>query len=78
VRERIMSNDREIARAVVLRPVREVAAELGIGEEFLVPCCRVKAKILFEARSGPTSRGAIMVTAMTDDGRRRKEYGHGP
>lgn len=62
-----MSNDRDIARAVVLRPVREVAAELGIGEEFLVPCGRVKAKILFEKLPAePDAKGKlIMVTAMT-------------
>ncbi len=62
-----MSNDREIARTVVLRPIREVAAELGIGEEFLVPCGHVKAKILFEKLPVPAdARGKlIMVTAMT-------------
>ncbi len=62
-----MPNDREIARGVVLRPVREVAADLGIGEEFLVPCGRVKAKVLFEKLPPlPDVRGKlVMVTAMT-------------
>lgn len=62
-----MLNDREIARGVVLRPVREVAAELGIGEEFLVPCGRVKAKVLFEKLPPlPDGRGKLLlVTAMT-------------
>jgi len=62
-----MLNDREIARAVALRPIREVAAELGIGEEFLVPCGRLKAKVLFEKLPPlPDGRGKlVMVTAMT-------------
>jgi formate--tetrahydrofolate ligase len=62
-----MLNDREIARGVVLRPVRDVAAELGIGEEFLVPYGRVKAKVLFEKLPPlPHGRGKlVMVTAMT-------------
>ncbi len=62
-----MPNDREIARAVALRPVREVAAELGIGEEFLIPCGRIKAKVLFEKLPvGPDAKGKlVMVTAMT-------------
>jgi formate--tetrahydrofolate ligase len=62
-----MLNDREIASAVALRPIREVAAELGIGEEFLVPYGRVKAKVLFEKLPLlPDGRGKlVMVTAMT-------------
>jgi formate--tetrahydrofolate ligase len=62
-----MPIDREIARAVVLRPIREVAAELGIGEEFLIPCGRIKAKILFEKLPPRPDRGGklVMVTAMT-------------
>jgi formate--tetrahydrofolate ligase len=62
-----MLNDREIARAVALRPIREVADELGIGEEFLVPYGRVKAKVLFEKLPPPPDgRGKlVMVTAMT-------------
>jgi formate--tetrahydrofolate ligase len=62
-----MLNDREIASAVALRPIREVAAELGIGEEFLVPYGRVKAKVLFEKLPPlPDGRGKlVMVTAMT-------------
>lgn len=62
-----MLNDREIARAVALRPIREVAGELGIGEEFLVPCGRVMAKVLFEKLPPlPDGRGKlVMVTAMT-------------
>ena len=62
-----MLNDREIARAVALRPIREVAAGIGIGEEFLVPCGRLKAKVLFEKLPPlPDGRGKlVMVTAMT-------------
>jgi formate--tetrahydrofolate ligase len=62
-----MPTDREIARAVGLRSIREVAAELGIGEEFLIPCGRIKAKVLFEKLPVPPDiRGKlVMVTAMT-------------
>ena len=62
-----MLNDREIARAVALRPIREIAAGIGIGEEFLVPCGRLKAKVLFEKLPPlPDGRGKlVMVTAMT-------------
>jgi formate--tetrahydrofolate ligase len=62
-----MLNDREIARAVALRPVREVAGELGIGEEFLVPYGHVEAKVLFE-KLPPLRVGQgklVVVTAMT-------------
>lgn len=62
-----MLNDRDIARAVALRPIREVAGELGIGEEFLVLYGRVKAKVLFE-KLPPLHNGKgklVMVTAMT-------------
>jgi formate--tetrahydrofolate ligase len=62
-----MSNDREIERGVVLKSVLDVAAELGIGQEFLIPCGRVKAKILFEKLPLPPDRRGklVMLTAMT-------------
>ena len=62
-----MPSDREIARAVALRSIREVAAEIGIGEEFLIPCGRIKTKILFEKLTNLADRRGklVMVTAMT-------------
>lgn len=60
-------NDREIARAVRLRPVREVAAGLGLGEDVLSLCGCCKAKVLFD-KVPPRPEGLgrlVMVTAMT-------------
>jgi formate--tetrahydrofolate ligase len=62
-----MSNDREIARAVRLRPIREVAADLGLGEDVLSLCGCCKAKVRFDKVSPrPGTPGKlVMVTAMT-------------
>ena len=62
-----MPGDREIARNFALKPIREIAKELGIGEEFLEPYGRYKAKILVGKMPRQTEKGGklIMATAMT-------------
>jgi formate--tetrahydrofolate ligase len=62
-----MPGDREIARNFALKPIREIAKELGIGEEFLEPYGRYKAKVLVGKMPRQTEKGGklIMATAMT-------------
>lgn len=62
-----MLTDIEIARGAVLRPIQEVAAELGLGEAEVVPYGRYKAKVpldVLERRGGGTGK-LVLVTAIT-------------
>jgi formate--tetrahydrofolate ligase len=62
-----MPGDREIARNVMPKPIREIAKEVGIGEEFLEPYGRYKAKILVGKMPRQTEKRGklILATAMT-------------
>jgi formate--tetrahydrofolate ligase len=63
-----MQTDDEIARATKLKPITEVAADLGVPESALIPFGRYKAKIDpgFGASLGGLPKGKlILVTAMT-------------
>src|SRR3989441_10004376 len=60
--------DLEIARAVKLRPIQEIAEALGLGPDDLELYGRFKAKVRWEAIAQASSRpdGAlVLVTAMT-------------
>jgi formate--tetrahydrofolate ligase len=60
--------DNEIARAISLKPITEVAAELGVPEDALIPYGRFKAKIDLDVATSLPSRPdskLILVTAMT-------------
>ena len=60
--------DLEIARAVKLRPIQEIAESIGLGVDDLELYGRVKAKVGAEAIAGAAGRpdGAlVLVTAMT-------------
>jgi len=60
--------DLEIARAVKLRPIQEIAASVGLAPEDLEPYGHLKAKVAWEAierlRDGPDG-ALVLVTAMT-------------
>ena len=62
-----MPGDREIAHNVMPKPIREIAKEVGIGEEFLEPYGRYKAKILVGKMPRQTEKRGklILATAMT-------------
>ncbi|NIP94477.1 MAG: formate--tetrahydrofolate ligase [Akkermansiaceae bacterium] len=63
-----MQKDGEIARAARLRPITEVAAELGVPDHALVAYGRYKAKIESEdaaSLAGGVKGRLILVTAMT-------------
>ena len=57
--------DIAIAQAATLRPIQEVAAELGLGPDDILPYGRYKAKISAEAvaRAKPTGR-LVLVTGI--------------
>lgn len=66
--------DAEIARAITLKPIAEIAADLGIPDQAFVPYGRYKAKIVIGdgaptavARSGTKGKQGrlILVTAVT-------------
>jgi formate--tetrahydrofolate ligase len=58
-------SDIAIAQAATLRPIQEVAAELGLGPDDILPYGRYKAKISAEAvaRAKPTGR-LVLVTGI--------------
>lgn len=62
-----MLTDIEIARSAKLRPIVEVAAELGLAETELVPYGRYKAKVSLDAleRRGAGSGKLVLVTGIT-------------
>src|SRR5580698_4401033 len=61
-----MSTDLEIAQRVKLRPIQEIAAKVGIADEWLEPYGRFKAKVRIDASSGKSGpRGKLIgVTSM--------------
>jgi formate--tetrahydrofolate ligase len=62
-----MPSNKEIARTFTPKPIQEIAKEMGIGEEFLEPYGRYKAKVLVgKMPRQKEKRGKlIMATAMT-------------
>ena len=63
-----IASDVEIAQAAQLKPIAEVARELGLGPDEIEPYGRFKAKVGQEAlqrRSGDKDGRLILVTAMT-------------
>jgi formate--tetrahydrofolate ligase len=61
-----MPTDIEIAQRATLRPVRDVAAEIGLGDEDLRPYGHHVAKIRPEALEGRERNGkVVLVTGMT-------------
>ena len=64
-----MLSDVEIAQATQPRPIAEIAAKLGIGEDALYPYGRDKAKIDLSVLDGPRKRErpgkVILVSAIT-------------
>ena len=61
-----MKSDVEIARAAQLRPIVEIAKNLGIAEEHIEPYGRYKAKLTPAALAGATGKNGklILVTAI--------------
>ena len=61
-----MKSDVEIARAAQLRPIAEIAKNLGIAEEHIEPYGRYKAKLTPAALAGATGKNGklILVTAI--------------
>jgi formate--tetrahydrofolate ligase len=56
----------EVARSIALRPIAEVAAEMGLDEKHVEPFGRYKAKVELEALVSGTRKGnLVLVTAMT-------------
>ena len=56
-----MLSDIQIAQAAKLRPVREIAARLGLGEDDIAPYGRTKAKIPIESIEGRPDRQGRLV-----------------
>jgi formate--tetrahydrofolate ligase len=54
-------SDIEIAQAARLRPIADVAAELGLGPEEILPYGRYKAKITAEAIAARPPRGRLVL-----------------
>jgi formate--tetrahydrofolate ligase len=54
-------SDIAIAQAAKLRPIADVAAELGLGADEILPYGRYKAKIAPEAISGRSPRGRLVL-----------------
>ncbi|HKE20571.1 MAG TPA: formate--tetrahydrofolate ligase [Kofleriaceae bacterium] len=54
-------SDIAIAQAAVLRPIADVAAELGLGPDDILPYGRFKAKIAPEAVSGRSQKGRLVL-----------------
>ena len=60
--------DLEIARAVTLKPIHEIAAAVGLGQDELEPYGRHKAKVTWDAiarRRDHPDGALVLVTAMT-------------
>jgi formate--tetrahydrofolate ligase len=61
-----MPTDIEIAQEATLRPIRDVAAEIGLSDADLRPYGHHVAKILPEALAGRDAGGRlVLVTGMT-------------
>ena len=66
-----IASDVEIAQAADLKPIAEVAGELGLEPDEIEPYGRFKAKVGLEAlqrRSSDEDGRLILVTAMTPSG----------
>lgn len=64
----IMKDDLAIAQSAKLKPIMEIAGQLGIDEEYVIPCGIYKAKIslrFFEKVKERPDGKVILVTAMT-------------
>jgi len=59
-----MPTDLEIAQSITLRPIRDVAAELGLAEESIDLYGRYKAKLPLEIASRPVKGKLVLVTAI--------------
>ena len=59
-----MQSDLEIARGVPLKPIQEIAADLGIPDESLIPFGKTKAKISHQLASKEKGK-LILVTAIS-------------
>ncbi|MES3034130.1 MAG: formate--tetrahydrofolate ligase [Gemmatimonadota bacterium] len=59
-----MPTDLEIAQSVTLRPIRDVAAELGLGEDQVDLYGRYKAKLPLEVATRPVKGKLVLVTAI--------------
>ena len=61
-----MKSDIEIAQQAVLRPITEIAQELGLGEEDVIPYGRYKAKInhRLAEKEGPRGKQAANVVKL--------------
>ncbi len=62
----MIPSDIEIAQAAKLRPITEVAGELGLDADAIVPYGRFKAKIPLDTATDAAPRGRlVLVTALT-------------
>ena len=58
--------DIEIAQSFEMKPITQIAATAGIGEEYLEPYCKYKAKISLDVLKGKERENKlVLVTAMT-------------
>ena len=71
-------SDIAIAQAAKMRPIQDVAAELGLGPDDILPYGRYKAKISAEAvaRGKPNGPAGAGHRHQPDAGRRGEEHGH--
>ena len=60
----MMPTDLEIAQSITLRPIRDVAAELGLGEDEIDLYGRYKAKLPLEIAQRPARGKLVLVTAI--------------
>ncbi|MEE8520890.1 MAG: formate--tetrahydrofolate ligase [Gemmatimonadota bacterium] len=61
---RSVPSDIEIARRAELRPIEDVAGDLGLDHETLVPYGRYKAKVPLELAARPPRGSLVLVTGM--------------
>ena len=59
-----MLTDLEIAQSITLRPIRDVAAELGFGDDEIDLYGRYKAKLPLEVAQRPVKGKLVLVTAI--------------
>ena len=72
-------SDIAIAQAAKMRPIQDVAAELGLGPDDILPYGRYKAKISAEVVARGQAQGAAGAghRHQSDAGRRGEEHRHG-
>ena len=61
---RAPASDIEIAQAATLRPITDVAADLGLGANDIDPYGRTKAKLPMDVASAPVKGRLVLVTAI--------------